>query len=566
MHSQTHSPSIAAQPDRTLTNWLTSAGSIIARLSPRCRGAILLLALLLILASAIKPLFPSQVTPAGAPAEVFSAERALLHLQVIAKEAHPQGSPAQATVRDYLVAQLTGLGLEVQVQSEWGVENVVARLNGTQPGSGAILLQAHYDSYRGPGAADNGTGVSALLEIMRALAAGPTPRNDVIAFFDDGEELPDPFTGTKVFVNKHPWMDDVRVAIGMDTAVRGPISPDDTGTNNGWLVDVMARAYTGGAWTSLSGGGGYDSQPFRNAGVRVLELEDNYPFHQQHTEQDTLEIVSLGSVQQLGEQALAVVRELSALDLTDTSGEQQTFMYVPIFGLLHYPQAWAPALAILAGLLTLCALALALYRKLASFRGLGVALLALLLTVAVTFAGTKAIWNAAPGVFKWETRGWSEWPEVIPPNGWPILIVTNLLVLVLMVVVYRLARRWSERANFSLLGIIFFLLFSVALALGEPKSAILFTWPVIIGASAWLIAGLRAGKAASGAGGNGWTMDLLVLAAAVPFVLYVVPMVPAVFMSDGTLSTGITAAVWAILLGILLPAVDGLLTSRAHQV
>jgi hypothetical protein len=37
-------------------------------------------------------------------------------------------------------------------------------------------------------------------------------------------------------------------------------------------------------------------------------------------------------------------------------------------------------------------------------------------------------------------------------------------------------------------------------------------------------------------------------------------------MSDGTLSTGITAAVWAILLGILLPAVDGLLTSRAHQV
>src|SRR4030065_319949 len=175
MHSQTHSPSNAAQPDHSLTNWLASAGSIIAR---------------------------------------------------------PQGSPAQAAVRDYLVAQLTGLGLEVQVQSEWGVENVVARLNGTQPGSEAILLQAHYDSSRGPGAADNGTGVSALLEIMRALAAGPQPLHDVIAFFDDGEELPDPYTGTKVFVNKHPWMDDVRVAIGMDTAVRGPLSPDVTGTNH----------------------------------------------------------------------------------------------------------------------------------------------------------------------------------------------------------------------------------------------------------------------------------------------------------------------------------------------
>jgi acetylornithine deacetylase/succinyl-diaminopimelate desuccinylase-like protein len=195
-----------------------------------------------------------------------------------------------------------------------GRENVVARLNGTQPGSEAILLQAHYDSSRGPGAADNGTGVSALLEIMRALASGPQPLHDVIAFFDDGEELPDAFTGTKVFINKHPWMDDVRVAIGMDTAVRGPISPDDTGTNNGWLVDVMARAYTGGAWTSLSGGGGYDSQPFRSAGVRVLELEDNYPFHEMHTKDDVPAIVNPGSVQQLGEQALAV-RELANIDL-----------------------------------------------------------------------------------------------------------------------------------------------------------------------------------------------------------------------------------------------------------
>ena len=292
--------------------------------------------------------------------------------------------------------------------------------------------------------------------------------------------------------------------------------------------------------------------------MRVLELEDNYPFHEMHTKDDVPAIVNPGSVQQLGEQALAVTRELADIDLSNTSGEQQTFMYVPIFGLLHYPQAWAPALAILAGLLTLCALVLALWRKLASWRGLGVALLAMLPTVAVAFAGTKAIWNAAPDVFKWETSGWPEWPEVIPPNGWSILILTNLLVLVWMVVVYRLARRWSERANFSLLGIFFFMIFSVAVALGEPKSAILFTWPVIIGALAWLIAGLRAGKAARAAGENGWLPDLLVLAAAVPFVLYVVPMVPAIFMSDGTLSTGITAVVWAILLAIILPAVDGL--------
>ena len=218
---------------------LTSAINWLARLDALSRGAVMLIVLLLLTIISVAQLFPRRVAPAEAPADVFSAERAMAHLPVIAKEPHYQGSPAQAQVRDYLVQQLTTLGLEVQVQQTAGVENVVARLGGIEP-SGAILLEAHYDLVHGsPGAADNGSGVSALLEIARALASGPALRNDVIVFFDDGEELPDAFTGTKAFVRQHPWMSEVRVAIGMDTAVRGFISTDDTGSNNGWMVEVL---------------------------------------------------------------------------------------------------------------------------------------------------------------------------------------------------------------------------------------------------------------------------------------------------------------------------------------
>jgi hypothetical protein len=104
-------------------------------------------------------------------------------------------------------------------------------------------------------------------------------------------------------------MPDVRVAIGTDTAVGGPINVNETGPRNGWLVQALARAYTGGTWSSASGGGTYEYFAFRRAGVQGLELEDNYAFRAQHTALDRPEIVS---VQQLGEQVVAVTRELGS--------------------------------------------------------------------------------------------------------------------------------------------------------------------------------------------------------------------------------------------------------------
>ncbi len=315
-------PTSTQSSANSVTFRLASLRSFITRLGPVSRGFIMLLVLLLVAIPSMALLFPRRVILASAPLEVFSGERAMAHLPVIASAPHPQGSPAQARLRDYLVAQLTDVGLEVQVQRTRGLENVVARLRGSDS-TGAIVVLAHYDTVSdSPGAGDNGSAVAALLEIMRALAAGPTPRNDVIALFDDGEEDPDIFAGTRAFVREHPWMADVRVAISIDTAVAGPISTNEVGPdNNGWLVHALARAYTGGTWTSFSGGGLYNSTPFRQAGIPVLALEDNYPFRQKHTAEDLPEIINAASVQQMGEQTLAIARELGGLDLVNPWGE-----------------------------------------------------------------------------------------------------------------------------------------------------------------------------------------------------------------------------------------------------
>jgi Zn-dependent M28 family amino/carboxypeptidase len=166
--------------------------------------------------------------PASAPPTEFSSGRALEHVRAIAQEPHPMGSAENAAARDYLVNELSALGVEPEVQTttaahyfvssvaEAGTpENVLARLEGTNNGGKAFLVMAHYDSVpTGPGASDDGAGVATMLETMRALKAGPPLKNDVIFLFTDGEERG--LLGARAFVDSHPWAKDVGVVLNLE--------------------------------------------------------------------------------------------------------------------------------------------------------------------------------------------------------------------------------------------------------------------------------------------------------------------------------------------------------------
>jgi hypothetical protein len=98
--------------------------------------------------------------------------------------------------RDWLVSELEGMGLEVELHSftQSGVsgENVIARLPGEADG-GIWIYSAHYDSTSNepttaaPGADDNASAVAAVLEAGRIL--GPLGRRDAIwLVLTDAEE------------------------------------------------------------------------------------------------------------------------------------------------------------------------------------------------------------------------------------------------------------------------------------------------------------------------------------------------------------------------------------------
>ena len=166
----------------------------------RWLGIVIALVLGSFAAVSLLMLEPPDPLPASAPANEYSAERAFSHVEQIAERQHPVGSAANAEVRDYLVKQMEDLGLQPTVQEATSartkegtasiarVHNIHARIPGSAP-TGHIVLVAHYDSVpRGPGAADDGAGVAAILEIARAITSGSPPRNDIDIVFTDAEE------------------------------------------------------------------------------------------------------------------------------------------------------------------------------------------------------------------------------------------------------------------------------------------------------------------------------------------------------------------------------------------
>ena len=195
---------------------------------------------------------PPKVVPTTGAANEFSADRAFSHLEEFAVKPHPLGSEEHDRVRDYLVQSLEELGLKPEIQkansvyssgtwiSGGTVENIVAKIEGTNS-TKAIMLVAHYDSVPGAaGAADDGAGVAAILETVRALKEMKPLQNDVIILLTDGEE--NGLLGANAFVEEHPWVDDVGLVLNFEArGNEGPSFMFETSDNNSWLVKEFVQ-------------------------------------------------------------------------------------------------------------------------------------------------------------------------------------------------------------------------------------------------------------------------------------------------------------------------------------
>lgn len=126
-----------------------------------------------------------------------------------------EGLKAEAQQADFAPLELN-LAMNIEATSErraWTSHNVFGRIPGTQPGSGAVLLLAHWDHLGecgSPeaadricnGAADNASGIAMMIELARRLKSGPPPGRDIYVLATTAEEVG--LLGARAFAKASP--------------------------------------------------------------------------------------------------------------------------------------------------------------------------------------------------------------------------------------------------------------------------------------------------------------------------------------------------------------------------
>jgi hypothetical protein len=533
----------------------------------RLLGVVVALVLGAFAAVSLLALRPPDPLPTSAPANEFSAERAFSHVEQVGEQPHPVGSAANAEVRDYLVGQLEDLGLQSTIQEATSartkegtasiarVENIHARIEGSNP-TGHVVLVAHYDSVpRGPGAADDGAGVAAILEIARALTSGSPPRNDIDIVFTDAEE---PWLlGAQAFVSADRL--DPRRSVVLNLEARGTSGPAlmfQSSSDNATLISALAnsqRPIASSGWEACFQllPGDTDFSVFRDAGFAGMNFAFMEGSARYHTPEDSPANLDNASLQHMGSTVLTVASYLAEQDLDAPRGGQLTYFTV-LGEPIHYPQSLAVPLAVLAAVVFLATLLYA--RRGVRARSVAWSAVSFLALLVVTMALGMGAWQVLllihPGYGSFHTG------DTYRPEWYAAGLLA--LTAALTVAWYLLLRRRHTSEELVVGTWVWFVVLAILSAAFMPGAAYLFTWTPLVG-SLLLAAAIRWGGADS-------TWRYLALSAgAVPAVALLVPMV------DSSFSLGLALASGPMFMAVLvlvtaLPVLDLLALRRAWLV
>jgi len=424
--------------------------------------------------------------PTGDDPGAISVDRALEHVEFIAREPHVMGTPEIERVREYLIETLTETGLEpetltIEAPDYFGdpagtvdIVDVFVRIPGTGDGR-AILFMAHYDTVpTTSGANDNSAAVAALLEVARILATGSPPPNDVIILFTDGEE-PTPRFGAWGFAEFHPWFDDVALAVNLEgIAMAGPTMLVEMSGPRGELISRLANAvddpvaYSFMTQTAdLIGGAATDFDVFRDRDVPGYNFTYMRGTSIYHTPRDSVANLNVNGLAHHGSIVLGIARYFGSPEVGAAGADDAVFFTVPFRFVVRYSTT-AAIVSLVAALLVLAgALWTRITRSGSSVRalvsGLGLVLLAAFVSVLVA----TLLWFGLVSL----------WPEMGMIEGYVYLAALVGLV----GSAWYLAQRRATSRGGDVAGGLLIVWLILALLVGSllPTFGYLFVWPVL---------------------------------------------------------------------------------------
>ena len=225
----------------------------------------------------------------------------------------------------------------------------------------AIALVSHYDSVpAGPGAADDALGVGVSLEAARVLAARADRNWTLMILVTDGEEAG--LMGAAALVTDREVTSRLQAYVNLEAiGSAGPPMLFETGPGNAWIVGPWARH------APSPRGASFGIEIYRRLpndtdfsilkrqgipGLNFAAIGDSYAYH---TTRDTPERLSPLTVRRTGEQVVAVMTALDAVDVTQRSTTNPTFFDIGGASALSYGAVAGWTLAIVAPLLGIVA-------------------------------------------------------------------------------------------------------------------------------------------------------------------------------------------------------------------
>lgn len=326
-------------------------------MNPLWRNILFLALAALVCVFSVFVLFPEYHPQKIEPSDQFSALRAREHYRVVAAAPHMTGSIANGRVRDSIIAWCDSFKLETKVDTGIGIRsyhnytagaktfNIRARLKGSGPGK-AIYIVSHYDSAPNSyGAGDDGAAVVGMMECIRALKTSSKAfKNDFVFLFTDAEEIG--LLGADAAVRDSAIKADMAMVFNYDgTAVRGASMLLEVNPATAPMLSRYSKLpHPFG--TSVSSEvkkrtpGDVDFTIFKKAAIPgfstvLAEGRSHY-----HSLVDRPEFIDSSSLQQQGENMLALIRQFGDVDLNSLKGNEVTYFTVWKNWLVRYPVSW----------------------------------------------------------------------------------------------------------------------------------------------------------------------------------------------------------------------------------
>jgi hypothetical protein len=522
----------------------------------------------------VQQLTLSKSTQVSTSPADFSSARAMKHLEAIAKSPHPIGSASHAEVRDYILGNLTELGLSPTVQKvpvvsqkpgsaivAGTVENIVAKLDGTNNHQ-AIMLVSHYDSVPNSfGASDDGFGVSVMLETLRAIKTRGQLRNDVIFLFSDGEEIG--LLGAKAFMEEHPWARNVGLVLNFDARGNsGPVIMFETSPNNQDLIYEFAKAVPRPVATSLSSEiyqrlpNSTDLTVFKEAGLPGLNFAYIKGLNHHHSYMDSVREVDESSIQHGGSYALALTSHFG--NLASIGQRRGNAVYFDLLGraFFSYSERWVLPLFLLVTVLIAATAIIGFKRRRLTIGGVGLGF--------VAFAGTVVTaWLAGAGLWRLIQKIYGDRTWVLQNNSYHsefYLVSFVALTLALASTLYLLLFKRVSSSNLTMGALLGRFFLSVPVHWFVPGASYLFVWSLVFSTIALATTFISRNQDAS------IKQTIVFLVCAIPGVLLFVPVIYLVYTAVTLAAAGILMAMVALLLATLVPHLRLMATSRTWLV